>query len=680
MWNLLKILRMVSATRHRPTIRQPTPIVSSDSGRILFISGEAGTPGHIYRVERYAASATEAGFRVAIVRVEDLQPDVTRGLQRAFVQLGGLPPHLTVIWRAAWSGELRSAVRQLKNAGGRIAFDVDDYMFDPALAKRDIIDGIRSQSVTEEAVAELYTRVNHTLMKCEAGIAPTEPLASAMRRWGKPAYVLHNGFDAETYATSRRAVMARRREPSDGLIRIGYAAGSRTHQRDFGLAAPALGRILEECAACRLVLFHAGPDLPLVDLQEFPELANVYDRIEWRPLRTLRELPIELARFDINVAPLETGNVFCEAKSELKFFEAALVDTCTVASPTPPFASAIRHGVTGMLAEGPEAWYTALRSLVDDPARRRTMAQAALHDVLWRYGPDGRRQAAASAYRRLIGEPSERVREFTCFRSCKDQSMSLPHVPDTEELYRHESGDLPDISVVVPCYNYARFVGEALESVADQSEARLELIVVDDCSTDDSVTVVGTWMRRHAGRFIRAIHLRNHVNSGLSLTRNAGFAASEAGLVFPLDADNTLTPTCLQMLREALMASDAAAAHPTLLRFGEETKRLPAWPWDPDRFRNGNFIDAMALIRKSAWCRVGGYEPMPLGWEDYDFWCLFIEAGLWSLAVPDACARYRVHGTSMLHSVTDVRRNRVALKEALHRRHPWLDIPLPAAA
>jgi hypothetical protein len=82
----------------------------------------------------------------------------------------------------------------------------------------------------------------------------------------------------------------------------------------------------------------------------------------------------------------------------------------------------------------------------------------------------------------------------------------------------------------------------------------------------------------------------------------------------------------------------------------------------------------MALIRKSAWSHVGGYEPMPLGWEDYDLWCLFAEAGLWSAAVPEAVALYRVHDSSMLHTTTDLPDNRSLLIDCLEARHPWLDI------
>src|SRR6202035_5617488 len=104
----------------------------------------------------------------------------------------------------------------------------------------------------------------------------------------------------------------------------------------------------------RLTLFRSER-APLVDIEEYHLLAAVEHQIEWRLMRPLRELPDELARFDINIAPLEVGNPFCEAKSELKFFEAALVEVCTVASPTGPLQRAIREGETGKLADTVDA-------------------------------------------------------------------------------------------------------------------------------------------------------------------------------------------------------------------------------------------------------------------------------------------------------------------------------------
>lgn len=644
-------------------------------GTVLFVSGEPETPGHKYRIARQAAAAGDVGYETRLVTVSDVERAFTAGGQksRSFTEL--VSPDLVVIWRAVWSESLQSAIEHWRRSGARTVYDIDDFMFEPRLAKAEIIDAIRGLSLQPEAVAELYGRVNRLMLCCDAGIAPTETLARAMRRYGLPSYVVPNGFDEDTLLTSRRARAGQITSNGDGFVRIGYAAGSRTHQRDFGVAVAAVAEVLRARPMCRLVMFQAeAQGLPLVDLDEYPELSDLENQIEWRMLRPLEKLPLELARFDINLAPLEVGNPFCEAKSELKFFEAALVEVPTIASPTAPFSSAIIDGKTGFLARTTDEWHAALVRLVDNRDLRRSMGQMAYLSVLWTFGPDGRRQKVGSIYAKVMAEPAERAREFSFGRSIEVRRTKLPALPETEELFCNETGEMPDVTVVIPCYNYARFVTDALESVAAQHQIALELVVVDDSSTDISVSVVGRWMRLHTSRFVRCRHLRTTCNSGLSLARNAGFAAAEASFVFPLDADNMLTPDCLRLLLDQIIASSASAAHPTLRRFGQDNSQLLALPWDPDRLKRGNYIDAMALIRKSAWSHVGGYEPMPLGWEDYDLWCLFAEAGLWSAAVPEAVAIYRVHDSSMLHSTTDLPDNRSLLIDVLEARHPWLDI------
>ena len=88
---------------------------------------------------------------------------------------------------------------------------------------------------------------------------------------------------------------------------------------------------------------------------------------------------------DINLAPLKLGNPFCEGKSELKFFEAALVKVPTIASPTITLAAAIEDGVTGLLAGDENGWGGALEALVTSEARRRAIGEAARQAALSRY-------------------------------------------------------------------------------------------------------------------------------------------------------------------------------------------------------------------------------------------------------------------------------------------------------
>ena len=82
----------------------------------------------------------------------------------------------------------------------------------------------------------------------------------------------------------------------------------------------------------------------------------------------------------------------------------------------------------------------------------------------------------------------------------------------------------------------------------------------------------------------------------------------------------------------------------------------------------------MAMFRKACWLAVGGYSPIQFGWEDWDLWCTFVEAGFWGVRVPEVTARYRVHNASLLRSITHVPENRKRVVDNLTGRHPWLDI------
>lgn len=256
----------------------------------------------------------------------------------------------------------------------------------------------------------------------------------------------------------------------------------------------------------------------------------------------------------------------------------------------------------------------------------------------------------------------------------------LPAQSDSETLFLHErkGGAVPPVTVVIPLYNYGRFVTETLESVAKQTIAELDVTVVDDCSTDDSAAVACRWMEAHGARFRRGRVLRHLANGGLAKTRNTGFGCAESEFVFPLDADNLLYPTCLAKLTRSLAQSGAAFAYCLVERFltppGEvpEPALLHLHQWSPETLGKGNMIDAMVLHRTSLWRQVGGYAAnMPCqGWEDYELWFRIARMGGHGLHVPQILARYRVHGGSMLHTLTNTGRNAEALVAHLRRTYP----------
>ncbi len=641
------------------------PDPTRSNRRVVFVSGEVQTPGHEYRVLRYAKAAAAIAGKVDWLTLEDYER------HREIIRSAST----VILWRTANSPEVEAVIQLARDASAQILFDVDDLIFLPEIANAAIIDGIRSQNYLEGEVAALFLRFREVMEQADACFCTTRELADQIRRLGLIAYVLPNGFDYDAFAIARRAARRWCAAREGGQIRIGYASGSRTHQRDFGIAADAIARVLADHDDCRLVLFRApGTGQPLLDIDEFQSFHSLADRIEWRDMVPLSDLPNEIARFDINLAPLETGNIFCECKSELKYFEAALVGVCTVASPTGPMARAISHGETGLLATTPEEWHKSLSDLVMQPDLRRRLADGAFIDVMTRFGPDIQQDCLSLALQEIEGGPNAaQASELRLIRRNHDRRQT-PDIPPTDVLFSVDGLGVADVTVIIPLHDYANYILEALDSVHRQTLRDLDVIVVDDASTDDSAEIAVNWMREHAARFNRAVVLQNKANAGLALTRNVGFNAADTAFVLPLDADNRLRPRCCEVCLEVLRGASAGFAYPTIQTFGDSSGLTGTHEFSPGRLVAGNYIDAMALVGKWAWLKVGGYAPIKYGWEDYDFWCRFVENGIAGVHVREILADYRVHKASMLHTQTDVTANKERLISDLEQRHTWLRI------
>lgn len=226
-----------------------------------------------------------------------------------------------------------------------------------------------------------------------------------------------------------------------------------------------------------------------------------------------------------------------------------------------------------------------------------------------------------------------------------------------EIIAENEQGSvIPPATVAISLYNYKQYIIECLESVKSQTISNLDLIIVDDCSTDGSLEIVHKWLVENGGRFDKYMLIQHKVNKGLSSTRNTGFANARTEYVFVLDADNLLYPHCLERLATALDNCEASFAYCYLEKFGEASCLQNTKAWDPSTLQNGNTIDAMVLHRKSVLEKVGGYSTnkvMRLGWEDFEVWFKIARIKGWGILVPEILGRYRVHHDSLLHTSTN---------------------------
>jgi glycosyltransferase involved in cell wall biosynthesis len=258
----------------------------------------------------------------------------------------------------------------------------------------------------------------------------------------------------------------------------------------------------------------------------------------------------------------------------------------------------------------------------------------------------------------------------------------IPNAPPADTIFEwtNQTEPPPDlVTVAVSLFNYARFLPDCLDSVAAQRHAAIELVVVDDASTDnESVSVARDWMQGHAERFGRVLLLRHRRNQGLAQTRNTAFEHAHGANVFVLDADNLIYPRAIGRLQQAIEDGGFAAVYTQLELFGAQTGLGLADIWQPEWLRRGNHIDAMALVSAHAWRDVGGYTHMDGGWEDYDFWCKFVEQGFVAGFVPEVLCRYRVHPGSMLRAETSRVYSDLFVEMTL--RHPWLALdPMPGS-
>jgi glycosyltransferase involved in cell wall biosynthesis len=204
----------------------------------------------------------------------------------------------------------------------------------------------------------------------------------------------------------------------------------------------------------------------------------------------------------------------------------------------------------------------------------------------------------------------------------------------------------PIVTVVMPTYNCGAFIRQAVESVLKQSLANVELIVVDDGSTDDTQQVLGSISDG------RLTVLRQR-NSGVSAARNAGLAAARAPYILFLDADDVLLHDALARMAGTLdRMPQCTACFAHHVKIAENGSRLSAradlrWKLLPaaDTLRQliaKNFIVCGAIcVRTDAARAVAGFNPMLRLGEDWEFWCRLAVLGDFAAMPDDLVLLYR---------------------------------------
>jgi alpha-1,3-rhamnosyltransferase len=218
----------------------------------------------------------------------------------------------------------------------------------------------------------------------------------------------------------------------------------------------------------------------------------------------------------------------------------------------------------------------------------------------------------------------------------------------------------PLVSIAIPAYNHAAYVEACLASVCAQTYPELELVMIDDGSTDGTFEIARKFLEPHGNRF-RRIVLERQENQGVCATSNAVIAASRGEWVHLLGSDDVLYPNKVARIQQAIDAwqcPDLALVHADIDMIDSSGKviegarlrkqRPPpgisreAWHW---LFFNRQYIfNPTVALRKDAILSIGGFDP-GLALEDLDCW-LRLSVSHAIARVPEVLASYRKHPTN----------------------------------
>jgi glycosyltransferase involved in cell wall biosynthesis len=372
--------------------------------RVLFVSGIQGAPQR-YRTQLPAEALARVGIASTVRHYRD--PRIVAEAAEC---------DALVLYRVPATDQIVDLVAQVRGRDRAIPvlFDIDDLIFDPALEGQ--VDGLEGMPPDELALWWRGVRRYRTSMElADAYVGSTATLCEhAHAVTGMPAHRFPNGVGA---LLARRSDAALRADRTPGPVRIGYFSGTTTHNADWAFVEPAVIAALEK-----------HPDVELWvggHLTTTPALAPYADRVRTLPFVPWYDLPGILRDVDVCLAPLTEDSLFNEAKSAIKWLEAALVETPVVASPTQPFRESVQDGVTGFLPSDAAGWADAIERLVADPALRRSMGARARREALLTWPPD----TQGATYRDLLLATAEHVRQHG-----PRQSVGWEPVTDDEPL------------------------------------------------------------------------------------------------------------------------------------------------------------------------------------------------------------------------------------------------------
>lgn len=194
------------------------------------------------------------------------------------------------------------------------------------------------------------------------------------------------------------------------------------------------------------------------------------------------------------------------------------------------------------------------------------------------------------------------------------------------------------VSIIIPCYNQGMYLEETLNSVFAQTYENIEVILVDDGSTDPC-TIEKMQTLKH-----EKLSIYRTKNQGVSAARNYAIAASKGDYILPLDGDDKIAPEYVEKAMAVMVAANPfTVVYCEAAVFGKQEMKWPLPEFSPVLILRENMIFCSALFSRKLFRKIGGYNAnMVTGWEDWDFWLSAVEHGAQFIRLPQILFYYRM--------------------------------------
>ena len=322
-------------------------------------------------------------------------------------------------------------------------------------------------------------------------------------------------------------------------------------------------------------------------------------------------------------------------------------------------------GVGGTLIEprdDAQAYADALAALAgNDELRARTSAEGR-DRVRTQFNLAQMSRAHEALYDELIERRQERG--------------ALPQAPRREPPYLVEpitlapraTRDQPLVSVIVPCFNHGIYLPACLAAIQAQEYPEIEIIVVDDASTDPETRTTIEALDKAAD--VRVICREK--NGGPSRARNMAIDVARGRFILPVDADNLLLPGAIAMLVEQLQTAgeQVGFVYPAVEYFGTRTDLFEPPDWDLHILRHGNYCDTCSLFDRGIFDAGIRFDAeIKLGHEDWDLFLRIAERGVEGIRSREPVIRYRKQGFTRADTVEYAE---ASFHDEIRRRHERL--------